>query len=80
MSQREEARFLLAGDPEAALRLAQANWASQREPWDARVLLAAALAAGQPQAAAPVLEWMAATGIEDVALRALAGRAAEGGS
>lgn len=80
VSQREEARFLLAGDPEAALRLARANWANQREPWDARVLLAAALAAGQPQAAAPVLEWMAATGIEDVALRALAGRAAEDGS
>ena len=80
VGQREEARFLLAGEPDTALRLALANWSSQREPSDARVLLAAALASGRPGSAVPVLEWMAATGIEDVALRALAARAAEGGS
>lgn len=78
VSQREEARFLLAaGDPQAALRLAQANWAVQREPWDARVLLEAALAAGRHRAAAPVLTWIAATGIEHVALGTLARRLGE---
>jgi hypothetical protein len=38
------------------------------------VLLEAALAAGQPAAAAPVLQWMAASGIESQALQDLAGR------
>jgi uncharacterized protein (TIGR02996 family) len=80
VGQREEARFLLAADPQAALQLALANWAIQREPWDARVLLEAARAAGLPQAAAPVVTWIAATGIEDVTLRALAARVAGAGS
>ena len=39
--------------------------------------MAAALAAGRPQAAAPVVAWIAATGIEDVTLQALAARVAE---
>lgn len=78
VSQREEARFLLtAGDPQGALRLAEANWAVQREPWDARVLLEAVLAAGHHRAAAPVLAWIAATGIEHVTLGALTRRLGE---
>jgi Tfp pilus assembly protein PilF len=77
----EEARFALELDaaPEAALRLARANFASQREPRDARILLEAALAASQPGAAAPVLAWLERTGVEDVALRPLAERARAGG-
>ncbi len=67
---REEARFALelAGDARAALALARDNWAVQREGWDARLLLEAARAAGDRAAAAPVLEFLRATGMEDVAL------------
>ena len=55
----EEARFTLelAGDPPAALRIALENWADQREPRDARVVLETALAAKNPQAATNVLAW-----------------------
>lgn len=74
VAQREEVRLLLGtgGDPAVALDLALANWAAQREPWDARLLLEAAIAAGRPAEAAPVVEWIAATGIEDPRLRRLA--------
>jgi hypothetical protein len=41
----------------------------QREPADARVLLDAAIAAGDSAAARPVLEFLAASGLEDVVLR-----------
>jgi len=46
---REQARFALDVDnrPREALRLAEANWALQREPADAVLLLRAALAAGR---------------------------------
>jgi hypothetical protein len=37
----------------------------QRAPWDGRRVLAAALAAKQPQAAAPVLEFIKKTKLED---------------
>ena len=72
--QREEARFalhLLKSGPEA-LRLAQANWSVQHEPWDARTLLEAALAAGDQIAARPVLEWLETARLEDGQIRALA--------
>ena len=62
----------LQRDAQAALALAQQNWAEQREPLDARLLLQAALAAQNPAAVAPVLEWMKATAIEDVRLKPLA--------
>lgn len=70
---REEARYTLdvLADAPRALVLAQANWAVQHEPWDARLLLATAVAAGQPQAAAPVLTWMKETGYEDARLKPL---------
>ena len=71
---KEESRFMLAvlGQPAAALELARANYAQQREPADARLLLEAALAARQPAAAEPALKWLAESGIESVALKALA--------
>ncbi len=66
---REEARYRLAlGDDAEALKLATANWAIQHEPWDARLLLRAAQAAGQPAVAEVVRQWQAATGFEDVRL------------
>jgi hypothetical protein len=48
-----------------ALDLARENWRSQREPWDARVLLESALAAGRPAEAGAVLAWLDETGFVD---------------
>jgi tetratricopeptide repeat protein len=58
---REAAFFALYLDDDAtrALPLALANWAAQRERIDARLVLEAAEAAGQPSAAQPVRDWLA---------------------
>jgi len=71
--QREEARYrlFLLHQPDAALALAQANWAVQREPADARILAEAARAAGKPDVAAPVTAWLAANSVQDASLRTL---------
>ncbi|MDX2170148.1 MAG: hypothetical protein SF182_23960 [Deltaproteobacteria bacterium] len=70
---REEARFaLLLGDTRAALGLARDNWAVQREAWDARLLLEAAQAAGDPAVAAPVLAFLREHHTEDATLRRVA--------
>ncbi|MEO8298734.1 MAG: hypothetical protein ABI574_13105 [Burkholderiales bacterium] len=67
---REEARFwlVLKNDPARALTLAQTNWHHQKEPADARLLMRAAQAAGQPAAAEPVRRFMRETGYTDVRL------------
>ncbi len=72
--QQEEARFALAVEHDAnkALALALKNWVVQREPRDARIVLEAALAAKQPAAAKPVLDWLSTSGIEDRTLLQLA--------
>jgi predicted Zn-dependent protease len=72
--EKEESRFVLAlqGDGPRALALARSNFAVQREAADARILLEAALAARQPEAAAPVREWLDAHRVESVTLQALA--------
>ena len=74
LHQQEEARFQLhlLGDRARALALARENWTLQREPRDARVLLEAALAANDPAAARPALEWLARSGYEDPSLRRVA--------
>jgi tetratricopeptide (TPR) repeat protein len=59
-----------------ALKLATENFAEQREPADARILLEAAIAAKQPAAAEPVVQWMAKSGIASVALKKLASQLA----
>lgn len=71
---REQARFALylQRNPQAALELAQRNWQVQRAPWDARVLLEAALAAHQPQAAMPVLGFLRETRLEDPIVESVA--------
>lgn len=71
---KEESRFVLAvlGNVPRALALARENFAVQREPIDARILLEAALAARDAAAAGPALDWMAASGIRSVALQPLA--------
>lgn len=70
----EEARYLLQlkGDAAQALQVAVANYEVQREPRDARIVLEAALAAKNPAAAKPVLDWMASSGFEDRHFRSLA--------
>ncbi|RZS54920.1 hypothetical protein [Sphaerotilus mobilis] len=72
----EEARYWLGlrGDPARALALARANYTVQREPRDARVLLECALAARDPAAAAPAIDWLRRSGFEDARLRDLARR------
>jgi Tfp pilus assembly protein PilF len=74
--EQEESRFTLQvlNRPEEALKLALSNWRVQREPRDARVVIEAAIALGRADAAQPVLEWMARTGIEDWYLRQLAAK------
>jgi hypothetical protein len=52
------ANLRLFGQPDRALSLAQRNWQSQREFADAHLLLAAALANQDRQAAQPVLQWL----------------------
>ena len=71
--EQEESRFALhvLGDPARALKLAVSNWQVQRETRDARVVLEAALATRDRDAAQPVLGWIRESGIEDVTLRNL---------
>lgn len=72
---REEAMYQLHlnSNPPSALRLAQQNWKTQHEPIDALVLVEAAQATHQTDAATPVQEWMHETGIEDERLNAALG-------
>jgi Tfp pilus assembly protein PilF len=77
---REEARFELGPreDARAALALAVPNWDVQREPWDLRILLESALAAGDPGAAAPGLAFLDEHHLEDPRIRAIAARLRKG--
>ncbi|MDB5822319.1 MAG: hypothetical protein JWR21_1023 [Herminiimonas sp.] len=77
--QQEESRFDLQifNDAPRALWLARENWKVQKEPRDARVLLEAAKAARDPEAAAPVLSWLGSSHIEDAFLTDLARQAKE---
>jgi Tfp pilus assembly protein PilF len=70
----DEARFRLEflADAKGALTLAAQNWSEQREAADARILMEAALAAKEPQLAQPALDWLAASGYEDLRLARLA--------
>ncbi len=79
---REEARFALAllHDPKTALSLAQANWAVQKEPWDARLLFESALAVGSRDAARPAIAWLSTNHAEYIRLQQLAAQFSEGKS
>jgi Tfp pilus assembly protein PilF len=63
---REQAAFELFvhRDPHRALELAQQNWTVQHAPEDMRVFLEAALAAGKPEAAQPVVDELAMTRLQ----------------
>jgi tetratricopeptide (TPR) repeat protein len=72
---RELARYLLDIEhkPAAALAAAQVNWQVQREPDDLLVLLRAAYAAHQPQAAETALAFVRESHLEDSRLNAYRG-------
>ncbi|HEX3835565.1 MAG TPA: hypothetical protein VHW25_01265 [Steroidobacteraceae bacterium] len=74
---REQAGFelYLQHDPQRALQLAQQNWTVQRAPEDMRVFLEAALAAGKPEAAQPVLDELALTHLQYPIIVSLAAQA-----
>lgn len=71
---REEARFALqlSGNTADALRLAQENWAVQKEPADVRLLFETALAADDATTLAIARDWLARTGMQDVQISRLA--------
>ena len=65
---REQARFLLEvlDQPKLSLAAALENWTVQHEPDDVLVLMHAASAAGNPDAAGPALNFVRAQGQSDV--------------
>jgi hypothetical protein len=73
---RDYARFQLdiEGNASAALEAALFNWKSQREPADALIVVRAAIAAGKPTAAAPIVAFVREHGLEDVRLAGLLAR------
>ena len=78
---RDASRFALEiqHDGARALALAQQNWSTHRTPYDARVLLAAAIACRNAAAAKPVIDWVAATGLEDRGVEELVKRLSSAG-
>lgn len=82
LHEQEAARFELdlQGQPAKALKLAQANYQTQKEPRDAQILMRAALAAGQARAAQPALDWLRTSRYQDPALANLAGLLAAPGA
>lgn len=82
LHEQEAARFALEieNQPARALELARHNYQAQKEPRDAQVLMRAALAAGQPKAAQPALDWLRSSGYEDRMLQSLADQLAAAGA
>lgn len=70
---REEARFALDLDrkPGEAVKLARENWAVQKEPADALVLLRAAVAARDEEGRRVIERWIRDSGLQDVRIDAL---------
>jgi Tfp pilus assembly protein PilF len=73
---REQARFALdlQHDPRRSLEIARQNWQVQRAPWDARVLLEAAVAAEDEHAASETLAFLEQTQLQDPVIKALVER------
>jgi tetratricopeptide (TPR) repeat protein len=78
---RDASRFALEveRDPVPALDYARRNWSVHETPYDARALLAAAIAAHDPAAARPVADWVARTRLEDRTIARLIREVAAGG-
>lgn len=64
-----EAALHVLDDPQQALSQARIQWQRQHEPRDLRLLLTAAQAADQPDAALPGLGWLGDTGYHDQRLQ-----------
>ena len=75
LHEQEAARFALdiEGKPAEALALAKRNYEVQKEPRDAEILLRAAAAARQTDAARPALEWLRESHYQDPHIEQLAG-------
>lgn len=67
LASRDYANYLLQvmEEPGAALKIARANWQTQREPADTYTVLASAVAARSIGSVEDVLVWIAATGLND---------------
>jgi len=73
LHQREEARFELAvrKRPERALQLSLENFGVQREVWDIRIALEAALACAKPDSVKHVIAFVKEAGLEEPAIARL---------
>lgn len=82
LHEQEAARFELdlEGNAAKALALARSNYAVQKEPRDAEILMRSALAANDAKAAQPALDWLRISAYQDPALDALAGQLAAKGA
>jgi Tfp pilus assembly protein PilF len=74
LHEQEAARWALdlESDPQRALALARSNYVKQKEPRDAEILMRAALAAKEPAAAQPAVDWLRGNRYEDRSLEQLA--------
>ncbi|TWO69997.1 hypothetical protein FN976_16770 [Caenimonas sedimenti] len=74
LHEQEAARWALdlEGDARRALALARSNYEKQKEPRDAEILMRAALAAKEPAAAKPAVQWLRSNRYQDKALEQLA--------
>jgi Tfp pilus assembly protein PilF len=81
LHEQEAARWELELEHDAprAVAYAKSNYTRQKEPRDADILLRAALAAKDPAAAQPALEWLKTSGYEDPAMQAVAAKLTGGG-
>ena len=57
-----------------ALKIALDNWTVQHEPWDARIVLEAAIQSENRRAAEPVTDWIKSTKLQDHQLARLMGQ------
>ena len=74
LHEQEAARFELdiEGNAKKAVDLATRNYSDQKEPRDAEILMRAAIAAKQPRAAVPAVDWFRTNKYEDPQIAALA--------
>ncbi|TAG34273.1 MAG: hypothetical protein EAZ34_06030, partial [Polaromonas sp.] len=70
----------IEGNAAKAVVLASENYAVQKEPRDADILMRAALAANQAKSAQPALDWLRTSRYEDPAISQLASQLASKGA
>jgi hypothetical protein len=82
LHEQEAARFELdlERNPAKALAAATSNYTVQKEPRDAEILMRTAIAAKQPKAAQPALDWLRTSRYEDPAFDKFAAQLAAQGA